>query len=175
MTKIKATGADGIYIGGVSTNNGGQLVKDKVAGVGNNTAVKLLVSDGFVLSSLFDEAGADNVEGAYGTAPTQPPSELTGAGADFIRDFQAAEGEGTNIEVYTIYAAAAAQALLDAISRSDGSREDVITQLFETDLSDSVLGSLSFDANGDPAAGVESIYLAENGSWVWQEAKSASG
>jgi branched-chain amino acid transport system substrate-binding protein len=174
MTKIKATGADGIYIGGISTNNGGQLVKDKVAVLGDNSAVKLLVSDGFVLSSLFDEAGADNVEGAFGTAPTQPPSELTGAGADFIRDFQAAEGEGTNIEVYTIYAAAAAQAILDAVGRSDGSREDVVTQLFETDLSDSVLGPLSFDANGDPAAGVESIYLAENGSWVWQEAKSAS-
>ena len=45
-------------------------IKDKVAVVGDNEAVKLLVSDGFVLSSLFEEAGADNVEGAYGTAPT---------------------------------------------------------------------------------------------------------
>jgi branched-chain amino acid transport system substrate-binding protein len=175
MTKIKATGADGIYLGGVSTNNGGQLVKDKVAGVGDNEAVKLLVSDGFVLSSLFDEAGADNVAGAYGTAPTQPPDKLTGAGADFIADFQEAEGEGTNIEVYTVYAAAAAQVLLDAISRSDGTREDVIAKLFETDIADSVLGSFSFDANGDPAAGVESIYLAEDGAWVWQQAKAASG
>jgi branched-chain amino acid transport system substrate-binding protein len=174
MTKIKATGADGIYIGGISTNNGGQLVKDKVAGVGDNDAVKMLVSDGFVLSSLFDEAGADNVEGAYGTAPTQPPDKLTGAGADFIADFQAAEGEGTNIEVYTVYAAAAAQVLLDAISRSDGSREDVITKLFETDLTDSVLGAFSFDANGDPAAGVESVYLAKDGTWTWQQAKAAA-
>jgi branched-chain amino acid transport system substrate-binding protein len=174
MTKIKATGADGIYIGGISTNNGGQLVKDKVAGVGDNDAVKLLVSDGFVLSSLFDEAGADNVAGAYGSAPTQPPDKLTGAGADFITEFQAAEGEGTAIEVYTIYAAAAAQVLLDAISRSDGSRADVVAKLFETDLTDSVLGAFSFDENGDPAAGVESIYKAENGAWVWQQAKAAA-
>jgi branched-chain amino acid transport system substrate-binding protein len=173
MTAIKASGADGIYIGGVSTNNGGQLIKDKVAAVGDNEAVKVLVTDGFVLSSLFDEAGADNVEGAYGTAPTQPPSELTGAGAQFIEDFQAAEGEGTNIEVYTIYAAAAAQVLLDAISRSDGTREDVVAKLFETDLSDSVLGPFAFNPDGDPAAGTESIYKAENGSWVWQQAKAA--
>ena len=97
MTKIKATGADGIYIGGVSTNNGGQLVKDKVPIVGNNDTVKLLVSDGFVLSSLFDEAGADNVNGVFGTAPTQPPEKLTGEGKKFINDFggrgrQAARG-----------------------------------------------------------------------------------
>ncbi len=173
MTKIKATGADGIYIGGISTNNGGQLIKDKVSVLGDNEQVKVLVSDGFVLSSLFDEAGADNVAGAYGTAPTQPPDKLTGAGAEFIQQFQEREGEGTNIEVYTIYAAAAAQALLDAIARSDGSREDVVAKLFETDLQDSVLGPLSFDPNGDPAAGTESIYKAEGGAWVWQEAKAA--
>jgi branched-chain amino acid transport system substrate-binding protein len=173
MTKIKAAGPDAIFIGGVSTNNGGQLVKDKVSVVGDNDAVKLVVSDGFVLSSLFDEAGADNVNGAYGSAPTQPPDKLTGAGAEFIADFQASEGEGTNIEVYTIYAAAAAQVLLDAIGRSDGSRADIVAKVFETDLADSVLGSLAFDENGDPAAGTESIYLAENGAWVWQSSKAA--
>ena len=173
MTKIKSTGADGIYIGGVSTNNGGQLVKDKVSVLGDNEQVKLLVSDGFVLSSLFDEAGQDNVEGAWGTAPTQPPDKLTGAGAEFIREFQEREGEDTNIEVYTIYAAAAAQVLLDTIARSDGSREDVVAKLFETQLSDSVLGEFTFDENGDPAAGVESIYKATDGAWVWQEAKTA--
>ena len=173
MTKIKATGADGIYLGGVSTNNGGQLVKDKVAIVGDNEAVKMLVSDGFVLSSLFDEAGADNVAGAYGTAPTQPPDKLTGAGAQFITDFKGQIGADTNIEVYTIYAAAAAQVLLDAIARSDGTREDIVAKLFETDLSDSVLGPFSLDANGDPAAGTESIYKAEGGAWVWQQAKAA--
>jgi branched-chain amino acid transport system substrate-binding protein len=174
MTKIKASGADGIYIGGVSTNNGGQLVKDKVAVLGDNEQVKMVVSDGFVLSSLFDEAGAENVEGAYGTAPTQPPDKLTGAGAEFIQQFQEAEGEGVAIEVYTIYAAAAAQVLLDAIARSDGTQADIVAKLFETNLEDSVLGPISFDQNGDPAAGVESIYKAIDGAWVWQEAKSAS-
>ncbi|HSF61090.1 MAG TPA: branched-chain amino acid ABC transporter substrate-binding protein [Gaiellaceae bacterium] len=175
MTKIKATGADGIYLGGVSTNNGGQLVKDKVAIVGDNEAVKLLVSDGFVLSSLFEEGGINNVNGAYGTAPTQPPDKLTGAGAQFITDFKAKIGADTNIEVYTVYAAAAAQVLLDAIARSDGTREDIVAKLFETNLSDSVFGSFSFDENGDPAAGTESIYKAEGGSWVWQQAKAAAG
>jgi branched-chain amino acid transport system substrate-binding protein len=173
MTAIKASGADGIYVGGISTNNGGQLIKDKVSVLGDNNKVKLLVADGFVLSSLFDEAGKENVEGAWGTAPTQPPDKLTGAGREFIQAFQEREGAEANIEVYTIYAAAAAQVLLDAIARSDGSREDVVTKLFETNLEDSVLGRISFDANGDPDAGTESIYKAIDGRFVWQDSKAA--
>lgn len=172
MTKIKATGADGIYIGGISTNNGGQLMKDKVAVVGDNEAVKVLVSDGFVLSSLFEEAGADNVNGAFGTAPTQPPENLSGAGAQFVEDLQAQLGVD-NLEVYTVYAAASAQALLEAIANSDGSREDVVAKLFEVNV-DTVVGSMSFDENGDPAEKVESIYAAEGGAWVWKETVSVS-
>jgi branched-chain amino acid transport system substrate-binding protein len=171
MTKIKASGADGIYIGGVSANNGGQLVKDKAQIVGDNTAVKLVVSDGFVLSSLFEEAGKANVEGAYGTAPTQPPAKLTGKGKEFIDQFLAAE-KGKPAEVYTIYAAASMQAVLDAIGRSDGSREDVVAKLFETDIPDSVVGELSFNEQGDPSGGTESVYKAVNGAWQFQETKS---
>ncbi|HJS48682.1 MAG TPA: branched-chain amino acid ABC transporter substrate-binding protein [Gaiellaceae bacterium] len=172
MTKIKATGADGIFLGGVSTNNGGQLVKDKVAILGNNEVVKLMVPDGFILSTLFEEAGPENVNGAWGSAPTKPPSELTGAGKEFFDTFQVPEGQ--TVQVYTVYAAAAAQVILDAISRSDGTREDVVAKMFETNLPDSVIGPLEFDANGDPTAGTESIYLAEDGEWVWKEERAVS-
>jgi branched-chain amino acid transport system substrate-binding protein len=171
MTKIKATGADGIYIGGVSANNGGQLVKNKAQIVGDNTKVKLVVSDGFVLSSLFEEGGTANVEGAIGTAPTQPPAKLTGKGKEFIDDFAKAEN-GKAIEVYTVYAATAMQAVLDAIGRSDGSRADVLAKLFETDIPDSVVGKLTFNEQGDPAGGTESVYKAVGGAWDFQETKS---
>jgi branched-chain amino acid transport system substrate-binding protein len=172
MTKIKASGADGIYIGGVSTNNGGQLMKDKVAIVGDNEKVKVMVSDGFVLSSLFDEAGAENVNGAIGTAPTQPPGNLSGAGAKFVSDLMAKLGvEG--LEVYTTYAAASAQVLMAAIEASDGTQQGVLDQLFSVNT-DSVVGPMSFDENGDPAQKVESVYLADNGTWAWQETVSVS-
>ena len=173
MTKIKATGADGMYLGGIVDNNGGQLMKDKVSIVGDNEAVKVIAADGFVTSSFFDEAGADNVNGSYGTAPTTPPDKLTGAGAEFITSFQEQVGQSTFIEPYTIYAAAATQVLLDAISRSDGSREDIIAKMYETSLADSVVGDFEFDAAGDPAAGVESIYRAQNGEYVWVASRAA--
>jgi branched-chain amino acid transport system substrate-binding protein len=172
MTKIKSTGADAIYIGGVSPNNGGQLVKDKVAVLGDNEQVKLLVSDGFVLDSLFDDAGPENVEGAYGTAPTLPASQMTGAGAEFVEGFQEEIGEDANIQVYTLYAATAAQVLLDAIERSDGTREDVIAKMFETDLQDTATGPMSFNEDGDPAAGTEQLFKANSAEKTWQWEKS---
>jgi len=168
MSKIKASGATCMYLGGVSANNGGQLIKDKVAGVGDNDAVKLLASDGFVLSSIFDESGG-KVEGAWGTAPTKPVDKLIGQGKATMEEF--AFKEGKNVEVYTTYAMAAAQVALDAISRSDGSREDVVSKLFETNLPDTVVGEIIFNANGDIAAGVESVYKATGGNWVWQTEK----
>ena len=174
MTKIKATGADGIFIGGVSTNNGGQLVKDKVSIVGNNTDVKLVVSDGFVLSTLFEEAGADNVNGAFGSAPTKPPEQVTGAGKDFFDEFTPTLAEGASIQVYTVYAAAAAQVLLAAIAASDGTREDITAKMFEVSIPDSVVGPLEFDENGDPTAGTESIYSATDGNWKWKEERAVT-
>ena len=174
MTKIKASGADGIFIGGVSTNNGGQLVKDKVSVVGNNEDVKLMVADGFVLSTLFDEAGAANVNGAFGSAPTKPPEQITGAGKEFFDAFEPKIPEGQTIQVYTIYAAAAAQVLLEAIADSDGTREDITAKMFEVSIPDSVVGPLEFDENGDPTAGTESIYSATNGNWEWKEEKAVT-
>jgi branched-chain amino acid transport system substrate-binding protein len=172
MSQIKASGATCIYLGGVSANNGGQLIKDKVSVVGDNTKVKLMASDGFVLSSIFDESGG-KVEGAWGSAPTKPVDKLTGEGKALVQEF--ADKEGKTVEVYTTYAMAAAQVALDAISRSDGSREDVVTKLFETDLPDSVVGAIKFNKDGDVAGGVESIYKATNGNWAWQAEKSVSG
>jgi branched-chain amino acid transport system substrate-binding protein len=168
MTKIRASGADGIYLGGVSTNNGGQLVKDKVAVVGDNKKVPMIGSDGFVLSSLFDEAGADKVEGMYGTAPTLPLSKLGPEGKKFIQDFQKEE-QGKNIEVYSIYAAAAATVLLDAIAKSDGSQADIVAKVRETNLDDSVVGPIKFDDNGDVEGGTETVYQGTNGEWKFIE------
>lgn len=175
MTKIKATGADAIYIGGVSPNNGGQLVKDKVAVLGDNETVKLLVSDGFVLDSLFTDAGADNVDGAFGTAPTLPASQLVGEGAEFVSGFQAKIGADKSIQVYTLYAATAAQVLLDAIARSDGSREDIVTKLFETDLPTTATGAMAFSPDGDPQAGTEQLFRGDGAQkkWVWDKSLTA--
>ena len=169
MNKIKASGADGIYIGAISTNNGGQLVKDKVGVVGDNETVKLLVSDGMVQTSLFEES-ADTIDGSFGTAPTAPADELTGESQEFVQELKDQLGV-ENLEVYTIYAAAAAQVMIDTLARSDGSREDVLAQLFDTSI-DTVVGSMSFSETGDPTNAAQTVYKAEGGAWEFVETAS---
>ncbi len=169
MTQIEGTGADGIFLGGISTNNGGQLVRDKVAVLGDNETVKLMGSDGFVLTTLFEEAGPENAEGMYGSAPVIAADNLTGAGEDFITSFTE-QYPDESIQVYTAYAAACAQALLDAIERSDGTREDIVAKLFETDIADGITGPISFNENGDPSDGRMSIFVGRDGDWAFEKA-----
>jgi branched-chain amino acid transport system substrate-binding protein len=165
MTQIKSTGADGIFIGGISCFNGGQLVKDKVAVVGDNDKVKTVVSDGFVQASLFDEAGAENVEGIYGSAPTLNPEDLPGAGKEFNAKVQQQFGQP---EVYTAYAVAALQMMLAALEKSDGTREGVTGALAGASA-DTVVGPITFDENGDPEDKFESIFQGDSGSWAFVE------
>ena len=42
--------------------------------------------------------------------------------------------------------------MLDAIARSDGTRDDVTAKLFGTHVTNGLLGTFRFDANGDPVA-----------------------
>jgi len=165
MTSVKSSGADGIFIGGISCFNGGQLVKDKVAVVGDNEAVPTVVSDGFVQVSLFDEAGAENVEGMYGSAPTLNPDDLPGAGKEFNAKVEAQFGAP---EVYTAYAVAALQMMLAALEASDGTREGVTAALAGA-TADTVVGPITFDENGDPADKFESIFQGTAGAWVFVE------
>jgi branched-chain amino acid transport system substrate-binding protein len=169
MTTVKESGADGIFIGGISCFNGGQLIKDKVAVVGDNEAVPTVVSDGFVQVSLFDEAGEENAEGLYGSAPTLNPEDLPGAGKEFNAKVEEQFGPP---EVYTAYAVAALQVILAALESSDGTRESVTEQLFDVSV-DTVVGPISFDESGDPAEKFESIFQDQSGAWEFVEQVSA--
>ena len=65
MNEIKASGADGVFLGGLIDENGGQLIRDKVAVLGPNAAtaaegVVLIAPDGFTTQATVepDEGGA---------------------------------------------------------------------------------------------------------------------
>jgi ABC-type branched-subunit amino acid transport system substrate-binding protein len=55
--------------------------------------------------------------------------------------------------------------LLDAIARSDGTREDIAAKLLETDFADGILGPTSFDENGDIVDLAFAVYRARAGTW----------
>jgi branched-chain amino acid transport system substrate-binding protein len=165
MQKIKGSGADGIFLGGLICENGGQLIKDKVSVIGDNSKVKLIAPDGFTTTATITGAGSagpQNAEGMYLSVAGVPPEQLTGPGKDFVDKFKT-DNNLTTIEPYTAYAAQAAEVLMAAIGKSDGTRQSVTDQLFQTNVTDGILGSFKINANGDTTANPVTIDIAKNG------------
>ena len=157
-SKISSSGADGVFLGGIVCNNGGKLIKDIKAGAPN---VQLLGPDGWTpISATIEGAGAA-ANNMYITQPGVPVDQLKGAGKEFVDGFTEAEGKAPN--PYTAYAAQAAQVLLAAIEKGGTDRAAVSSALFETDVTDGIIGSFQIDENGDTTLGLVSVYQIKNG------------
>jgi branched-chain amino acid transport system substrate-binding protein len=159
-TKIKSSGADGVFLGGLVCENGGKLIKDLRATLGAN--VQIMAPDGFTpISAVVEGAGTD-AENMTVSVAGLPNSQLKGAGKTFVSDFSADNG-GKEPDPYSVYAAQAAQVLLDAIERSDGSRASVSEELFKTDVKDGILGTFKIDEKGDTTSNPVTIYKIKGG------------
>jgi DNA-binding SARP family transcriptional activator/ABC-type branched-subunit amino acid transport system substrate-binding protein/DNA-binding beta-propeller fold protein YncE len=113
---------------------------------------------------LFLEAGTAAARGTYVAIAGLVNERLGPAGTAFIHDFAATQA-GRPVDVAAVYAAHAAEVLLDAIARSDGTRADVARELFRTEARSRLLGRLSIDANGDPVpAPVTIVQLERRGA-----------
>jgi branched-chain amino acid transport system substrate-binding protein len=159
MRRIKSTGADGVFLGGLIEENGGQVIKDKVSVLGSNDDVKLIGPDGFAQQATIDDAGADSAAGMYVTVAGAPAERLTGEGKSFVDGFRKFSNvaEGQPIDPYAAYSAQAAVVLLDAIAKSDGTRADVAANLFQSKVENGILGTFDINKNGDvsqPKGGV---------------------
>ena len=150
FNKIKSSGADAVFLGGLIDENGAQVIKDKVAVLGPNDGdVGLYAPDGFTTQATIDEAGTA-AKGMFLSVAGVPIDAFKGPALDFIDGLQKGPLQGKAIDPYAIYGGQAAQVLLDAIAASDGSRSDVIKQLFATNVQNGLLGSFKIDQNGDP-------------------------
>jgi ABC-type branched-subunit amino acid transport system substrate-binding protein len=65
---------------------------------------------------------------------------------------------------FAIYAAQAAEVLLDAIARSDGSRRSVTRELFRTRVHGGLLNDFAITATGDTTAGAVTVYRVHEGT-----------
>src|SRR5881275_498308 len=77
-TKIKQTGADGVFLGGLICENGGKLIKDLRAGLGPD--VKLLSPDGFTPISAVVQGAGQASEGQYVSVAGLPNENLGSVG-----------------------------------------------------------------------------------------------
>jgi branched-chain amino acid transport system substrate-binding protein len=145
--KVASTGADAVFLGGLIDTSSSRLINDKVAVLGpNDGSVKLLAPDGFERESTIAAAGTA-ANGMYVAAVGVTAGELPEA----ARAFAAKLGRN-RLDARAIYGGQAAAVMLDAIARSDGTREDVIEKLFATHVTNGLLGAFRFDQHGDPVA-----------------------
>jgi branched-chain amino acid transport system substrate-binding protein len=158
--RIRRSGADGVFLGGSSeTGNGHALVRDLRAVLGQR--VRIVAPDGFTPMSAVAQFAGPAAEGMTISIPAPAPERLRGEGRRFVAEFRKAIGRP--VEAYSVVTAQATEVLLDAIAKSDGSRASVTARLFETKVADGILGSFSFDRNGDTTAAAVTIYRIEEG------------
>jgi branched-chain amino acid transport system substrate-binding protein len=158
--RVRRARADGVFLGGsVDISNGPALVKDLRSVLGQR--VHILLPDGFSPISAFAQLAGPAAEGITVSLPTPAPERLGSEGQRFVADFRRAIGRP--VEVYSLTTAQGTEVLLDAIARSDGTRASVTRELFKTKVTNGILGSFSFDRNGDTTAGAVTIYRIVDG------------
>ena len=157
--KIKASGAQGVFLGGLICENGGKLIKDLRNALGKGP--KIIAPDGFTpVSATVQESGSAS-EGTYVSVAGLPNTALKGAGAAFVAQFTKADKRPP--DPYSVYAAQATEVMVQAIKQSNGTRADVAKQLFKINLVGSILGNVSFNSNGDVTSNPVTIYVVKGG------------
>lgn len=167
MTKIKALNPDLIYFGGITQNNGGQLIKD-MRNVGMTAdKVKFMGPDGIYEQALIDAGGKD-AEGVYATFGGVPAKELTGTGKTWYENYKAKYK--AEPEAYAAYGYEAAKVVIDGINKvCKNDRAAIRDAVMGTKDYNGVLGTWSFDANGDTTLATMSGNVVKNGKWEFVE------
>jgi branched-chain amino acid transport system substrate-binding protein len=162
---IAATNPQAVFLGGIVSNNGGQLIKDKVSVLGDNSKVLLLGPDGFNDPSTPTVAGSA-AEGMYVTIGGSDPNKLTTtAGVQFIRQFKAAY-HVKSLAAYTAYGAQAFLVLANAIAKSNLSHLSIDSHLYNQSFPNGIIGSFKIDSSGDPSLGGVTVDQITGGNIV---------
>jgi branched-chain amino acid transport system substrate-binding protein len=171
--KIKATSPEMVYYGGITQNNAGQLWRDLRDALGPD--VKLMGPDG-IFEGEWLEAAGEAAEGSYITFGGVPPDQLTGAGKTFV-DAYTAKYPDAPAEAYTAYGYEAAKVILAALERAAATnpadvkalQAEMITQVFATKDYAGVLGTWSFNAEGDTSLTDMSGNIVTDGEFTFDQ------
>lgn len=149
---------DGVFLSGLAFLHGTQVLKAVRAALGSRVVV--FAPDGFSdpNEDLAEAKSAAN--GLYFTLAMVPPQLATGAARTMLRHV----GPESMPEQYgSLFGAAAAATLMDAVAASDGTRKSVTEQLFLAQTPASFLGRFGFNADGDPTFGAITVYQIVGG------------
>jgi branched-chain amino acid transport system substrate-binding protein len=180
MQQAKREGAQAIYFGGVTANQGCVIRAQMASVFDTGEATPYLGGDGIAEDpACLRDAGA-NAAGIYATVPAPSPERLAGA-RPVIAAFKAAYPNPADYGAYTIAAYDATGVTYDAIDRaikaSGGklpARDTVVAALGVTTSYPGALGTFGFDPAGDITLRIVSIFEATGTDpqtpWTWVQA-----
>jgi len=149
LARVRAAHADGVFVAAGGLPDGVTTVAALRAGLRRD--VPIVVTDWFAGFPLFYHLAGRSIDGVYASTGGEPNAYLPRAGRRFaIRD-------SSPYAWGAPYGAAAAQVLLDAIARSNGTRASVTKELFATRIR-SAVGNITIDRNGDPQTASITIF-----------------
>ena len=111
--------------------------------------VALLAPDGFGLYDDLISLAGPAAKGMYVSQYGIANAELPPRGREFLESFARSRPSGAGPDFAAAYGAQAAEIMLDAIARSDGTRASVTREVLRTRVEDGILGDIRFDRNGD--------------------------
>ena len=144
--RVARSGADGVFLGGTTFTGGDKVVRELRARLGHRFPI--IVTDAFLpVPDLLELAGPAAL-GTYASFPGL--GTLSPHGERLVRSFAATQPGGTiPAGTYVPQTLQAAELVLQAIARSDGTRPSVLRELGTLHGRYGVLGPYRFDANGD--------------------------
>jgi branched-chain amino acid transport system substrate-binding protein len=159
--KVRNSGAELVFWGGIVDNNAGKLWQDLRDTLGPN--VKLMGPDGIFTQAFLDAAGPA-AEGTYLTFGGVGPAKLTGAGAQWYAKYK--QQFNSEPDAYAPYAYETIKVAMDAIQRANKTdRAAIRDAVFATRNYAGVLGTWSFTDTGDTTLNSMSGRQVKNGAF----------
>jgi branched-chain amino acid transport system substrate-binding protein len=169
LTKIKGLNPSAIYFGGVMME--GALSKSQMEKVGLN---KLFAAVSGLADEKFNEVAGRAAEGTIITKPGFDLDELSG-GIDFKKAYEA-QGYSEPMGTYGIYAYEAANILLEALKQAGPEDKTAIAKTIRGMAFKGILGTTTFDENGQTELAPVSKLVSQDGKWVkWEKSEYATG
>jgi DNA-binding SARP family transcriptional activator/ABC-type branched-subunit amino acid transport system substrate-binding protein/DNA-binding beta-propeller fold protein YncE len=158
--RARQSGAEAVFLCGLIDSNVGRILTTLRRALA--PSVSIIGCDGLLpVSLLFDQAGPA-ARGTYVSIEGRVNERLGSPGKGFLREFGETQ-HGSRVDIASVYAAQAAEVLLEAIASSDGTRASVSSELFDTRVDNGLVGSFEIDARGDPIPTPVTIVRLEHG------------
>lgn len=169
LTKIKGLDPSAIYFGGVVME--GALARSQMVKIGLN---KLFCAVSGLADDKFIEVAGKAAEGTVITKPGFELDRLPG-GVEFKKAYEA-QNYREPMGAYGIYAYEAANIILEALKQVGPDDKAAIAKAIRNMKFEGILGTTTFDKNGQTELAPVTKLVAQDGKWVeWEKSAYATG